>query len=277
MLAGLLIGLALLGWAFENLEVVIPLALLLGVLCNGSNGVVEKLSNSFDDKIISQKNLPEYCKDGEAECIRGLKERVVRINSNFGSGTGFIMESDDTRMLVITASHVIRKGNGTNSYIADPIVYDVDTGKGAKSTKSCAYFTKSYGDIALIEVPNHWKKKFDRIPIGFDASADDEVLVVDNKFDYKRTSRFTISRFGDFKSGIALFGLGEKGMSGAPIISKQGQLLGVLTSGNSYNGQDYIYGTRRLLFSALVWLDSLASQESGKNHICVNETHISSL
>lgn len=196
--------------------------------------------NSFDlTQTYRQNNMLKACAKNKDDCANELRERIVNIQSDIGSGTGFILEGDRDYLTILTASHVIRRGNGQKSSIASGmIVINDDLGIFEQPLASCAFFTNAYADVGLIKILNTTNIIFEKMEIFESARAKEKVLVIDHKYpDKKRAWTYTIDSFSNQKNLVFLHDSAQRGMSGSPIIKLDGRLIGILIKSNSQKTQ----------------------------------------
>lgn len=216
--------------------------------------------------------LEDECWRSVEKCHDAIGDRVVKVIAGNGYGSGFIAHSDENLAVIITSSHVVRTGNGRKSNILDISVYDSNWVGGA-ATSACAFFKISYGDVALILMPNFWGKRFPPLRDDFRSTAGDEAYVVDFKHEYKRHWTYTVDGFNNRTMQVYLYEKAEPGMSGSPIISKGGELLGVLQGeiSNQYFGYRRTTGSLRTENKTINDFKVLLTTQNQKsNYVCRN-------
>lgn len=216
--------------------------------------------------------LEEICIHGEDSCQLAIGQRVVKVLAQDRMGTGFIVHSNDNWAIVMTSSHVIKVGNGHASRMLNTSIYN-SSWVGGKAESACAFFMLSYGDVALIRVPNYWGKNFPRIKTDYDSVRGDKAYIVDHKYNYLRYWTYKISGFNNRKKQVYLHDKAEPGMSGSPIISRDGNLIGVLegTLTNYYYGYKRTIGSYKVDYNDLYDYNHLVdSYNYSSNYICKN-------
>ncbi len=214
-----------------------------------------------DKKFEEVDSIESQCAIDDDLCSMAIAERVVKVANDKYQGTGFILESNENTMTIMTASHVIRDGNGYNSSIKLGLsVYDSSQNHWEDALSACAFFKNAYADVGILSVRNYSKKIFPMILEPEGAKAGQRVHVVDHKYDKVRAWKYSVHSFNNDKQEIYLHDTSESGMSGSPIISLDGKLLGVLTATNSYTNRTI--GTWKLGKVLLFGLSYLLEKES---------------
>lgn len=217
------------------------------------------VSNQRHSQTTSSQSLAELCALGDNFCTEGIKARVVRIDSSDGSGTGFIYSSDRREITILTASHVIRKGNGTDSIIqSDLFTWNGSYGVPGKIISACGFFMNAFGDIGIIKVNNSTGKIFAPIEVEYDSTSGDTVFVGDHRKIQPLISSYMVHQYLNDKSIVELDKPAYPGMSGSPIISKRGRLVGVVISTNDRHSQ----GTFRFDEAIRLGVDYLIEKQS---------------
>lgn len=210
--------------------------------------------------LIYENSLESECSIDEASCLAAIRERVVQIKTANSIGTGFIIESSEDYYTVMTASHVVRTGNGYKSAITDDLfVYHEKTNLFISAINACAFFQNAYADIAILTFNNFDKRIFPPIQEGYGRRGD-KVFVVDNKYLEKRSWIYIISGFDNSKNEIFLSDSSEPGMSGSPMITADGKLNGILTA--SYVHRHGTIGTFKFADISYLGMKYLIEKES---------------
>lgn len=245
---------------------IIPIALgVIGISFNNktsSNSTTALASTDILKPVKGFKynNMSLACSRSRQECAAELNERVLSIQTNKGSGTGFVVEGNESYLTVLTASHVIRTGNGHNSVINDGLyIYGKENVGVEEPLIACAFFKNGYADVGLIKIKNTTGIIFDKMENFSSARAFEKVMVIDNKYpEKKRSWVYTINSFFTDRNLLVLNDVAQPGMSGSPIVKMDGALLGILISGNDY----YTNGTYKFDDIISFGIDYLNSQQN---------------
>jgi len=186
----------------------------------------------------SRGAVTDFCAKGERRCLNELAHRTVQINTERGLGTGTIYSATENTAIILTASHVIRFGNGFDSAIRDGLaVWDTTNAKFMPVRRACAYFMNSHSDIALIEVENNRNQQYPSLNQDPGRMyAGQKVLYVSNRKLEQEAWEYTVWGFDNRRQDMVLRGKPRSGDSGSGIFTKDGHLAGVL---NSYEWDVY--------------------------------------
>lgn len=203
---------------------------------NSSSEIEEadQLPKSIAEELNERAEIEDFCLKGVEECQSEIAHRTVQIRTQTGLGTGFIIFSDRERMLILTASHVIREGNGFESSITEGVkVWDPFLQRITYPEIACAFFTKAHSDVALIQIPNRRPQIYSMPEIAENpaAIAGTNVVTVSNRRMTQERWTYKIRGKDARKKYLVLHDLASPGDSGSAVFSEQGLFLGVLIAG----------------------------------------------
>lgn len=275
-------------WFFISFALVFIFAIFSTVISKTvdflGNSNSKDLVNSIQVKPNSLK-LEDACYQGKDSCFDEISSRTVQVQTATTSGTGFIFYADNDRMMIVTASHVVRLGNGHDSAIRNGVgIWDSVYSKYTRAKKVVAYFMKAHSDMAIIEIPNNRPYRYPLISptTNYDgAYAGENVYTVSHKNNFKESFIYSVKGYDNQKLDMILSGLARPGDSGSVFITEGGRLAGIL-DGTQYNfrkiyGRTYKYNqtTRATynfdsIYDAISGLDSFCKDEYelGEDYIC---------
>ena len=174
-------------------------------------------------QFIGAADLSEEGKSTLAELIESIQEGVVQIDTDDGSGSGFVVTSDG---LVVTNEHVVGSSSRVRVWLT-----------GGRSYEADVLDRDATSDLALLQITG--EGGFHPIAIADPSSirVGDEVLALGFPLAETIGSNLTVTR-GIVSStrtvaGVALFQTDaaiNPGNSGGPLVNRRGEVVGVNTS-----------------------------------------------
>lgn len=178
------------------------------------------------------------------DCQLEIYDRAVHIFGDQTHGTGFILEGDEEYLTILTASHVISEEILDEVFISNRVlVTDIGRDVFEHAIEVCSFHKEGYADIGIIKIKNTTGTIYKRLETSLQSKPGAEVTIVEYRDPkVKKVWNYIVKGFLGFENKVVLYGRSKEGMSGSPIIDRQGALLGILTQGSRY----FTFGTYRL-------------------------------